>query len=203
MKTWWQELFDYLVKLAVQPPGPYAGSVVKDIGWTGHDGMADQAEARARLLAAGEALVEDPELKSHDTDGKPGLETFCNWGVRRLAVQIVGYHGFDGKPPNEALTANEIMALCESSPLFREDSSERAAAHADRGGYCVAGASEHPHGHVATVMPGILTHSGQWGGRWPLVANIGKAGSNGIKPANFAFTKELKPRFFLYQPEDA
>jgi hypothetical protein len=128
----------------------------------------------------------------------PGL-THCNGNADEVATDR-GYdhlHGPDGK----ALMADQQIAVLASDPDWREDTAERFAQHAQRGGLGFATVIEHPHGHLCPGYPEPPEQSDAWGGLEPMVSNVGE--TVGVMRLSGAFLLRQKPllRFYLYKPE--
>lgn len=119
-------------------------------------------------------------------------KTFCNFCARYIAEGM----GFFGFPANAM--ANDMIGFLATRPEWREDSIERAHAHAIRGGLAFLTLTEYPHGHIAAVYPAPMESSGSWGEDVPLLANVGA--TNGIMRASAVFRADSRPmlRAFLF-----
>lgn len=130
-------------------------------------------------------MVKNPKFEAEDLIGDGVLETKCNFGVQHICGEM-GYDGFKAK------TANMIYSLLEVDLDWKRASVEVCIDKIEQGGAIGIAAIEGVrHGHVAMLVPGDLGSSGKWHSTTvPLVAHIGKKGTNGIKHANYAFGNE-------------
>jgi hypothetical protein len=188
LKELWNSFWQFAWKdLLEQMVTPASGvGTVQELG-SGYSTEADRAARVAELQAVCLATVEDPALAAGDV-------THCNEAAARIA-QAMGCGALFG------LMANEQLHRLATLPDCREDSIERAHAHALRGGLAFACLEEYPHGHIATFYPGPLEYSTSWGCLVPPVANVGR--QNGIMRISGAFTAADRPRvrcFLVGQP---
>ncbi len=136
------------------------------------------------------AAVADPKLEAENLDDDPELETKCNFGVQQICAKM-GYKVFDKK------RANAIHSLLVVDPEWIRATGDVCAAKVKEGGFIAIASHESKtgSGHVAMVYPGDLGSSGKWKSqKVPLVAHVGKKGTNRIKFANYAFGEE--PAYF-------
>jgi hypothetical protein len=183
----WGFVWKELVEALVTPSG--GAGVLEELG-SGYSVEADTHARVSKLLALQEEAVANPSWQP------AGGKTFCNRAVAFVA-QGMGYFF----PATEL--ADEMIAAMASDPRWTEDSLDRAAAHALKGGLAVAALEENPHGHVCTFAPLPKEISGTWGCQVPMVANVGK--TNGIMRISGAFeaADRSRLRFFLLAMEDA
>ena len=114
--------------------------------------------------------------------------TWCNAGVNYVATEV-GCTEFRGK------VANDIVAHILKSADFAKVSPSAAQTLANDGKLVIAGIIDHPHGHVAVVMPGCeVFYSKKWRNNCPMVGNVGK--NNGLMAASWAFNEE--PLYFCW-----
>lgn len=205
MKPWWEQLVDLLAgflterDLAAAGAGPaaLAGSVTGrlDLG-TGYSAEAERSKNVMLLLAACDKARGNPAWRPGQPS--PG-DTHCNGNADEVATDC-GYdrlHGPDGK----AFMADQQIAILAADPQWREDSAERFGQHAQRGGLAFATVVEHPHGHLCPGYPQAPEQSDAWGGREPMVSNVGE--TVGVMRLSGAFLLRQKPlvRFYLFRPE--
>lgn len=114
--------------------------------------------------------------------------TYCNKFVNDVA-QAVGCTDFVDKMTKEALMADDIIRVMESSPSWvkleihdepqdvRENDLRSVQVWANQGFLTIAGLSASAlgaaHGHICVIRPGSMKSSGKWG-EVPVVANVGK-----------------------------
>lgn len=191
----WAWLHELLVGLAARPG---TEGVTVGLG-SGFDKQAEEAERKAALDSLCTDLVTDPLLASRDVTGDGKAETFCNRAVQRAACAF-GCRDFGAE--GDPVLANEmVLRLQGGLPGWRQDTAERAAGHAMRGGLAIAAKAYAVHGHVAVVAPEPCQESGSWGKFVPMVANVGKP-PNGIKKTSAAFpVADGEPDYFLYTPD--
>ncbi len=136
-----------------------------------------------------EEMVKDPKFEAEDLIGDGKLESKCNFSVQHICGEM-GYDGFKAK------TANMVYSLLEVDPDWQRAPAEVCIAKIEKCSAIGIAASEGArHGHVAMLVLGDLGSSGKWHTtKVPLVAHIGKKGTNGIKHANYAFSSE--PAYF-------
>jgi len=137
-------------------------------------------------------LVNDPDMKPSDMDGRPGKETKCNLAVNRIC-QAFGIFCFQGK------LANDIVGMLKDElEGWSEVKASQAAAHAMTGGLAIAARKGLGHGHVAVIWPAALVMSGTFGKKVPWVANVGK--DCGIMKMSMAFSaKKGEPSYWNYR----
>lgn len=186
----WGFVYDKLLGALTQPPGGVG--VVKELG-SGYSVEEEREMNVEKLRQAGLAAVYNPEWAPGQPN--PG-DTHCNGGAAEIAGAM-GCTELAGK------MADDQIAAMEASADFREDSMERAVAHALKGGLAFATIVEHPHGHLAALQPEPMQKSDTWDGDLVcLIFNVGHEN----KPCKLSggFLKAQRPliRFFLYKPED-
>ena len=137
------------------------------------------------LLTFATAVTKNPAFISKDITGDGKAETFCNWALQLIAE---GYFGTDSL---NGLNANAIHA--KVSKEWRKVSGEDAVNLAKSSFVIASQSNASGSGHVATVLPLPMVHSGKWGKPVPQLANVGK--TNGIMGSNFAFSTE--PDYFV------
>lgn len=190
----WAELVETYFKPQVDGP-TIAGHL--ELG-SGYDRTEDERMKAEELDNLCHELIADPALWAHDItgDGKP--ETFCSQAVRRAANR---YGCSDFGAELDPITANMICdRLAGGLPGWRQDTGDRAAAHALKGGLAIAAKAYEPHGHVAVVAPRAMQHSGSWGKDVPVLANVGKP-PNRFEKVSEAFPVAAgEPGFYLYEP---
>ena len=157
---------------------------------SGYDHEAWKMKTLRDYKDACTAAVADHKLEAEQLDEDPELETKCNWGVQQICAKM-GYKAFDGK------TANAIHSLLVVDPEWKRVTADVCVNRIAEGGYIgiASRESKKGSGHTAMIFPGKLGSSGKWQTqKVPMVAHIGKKGSNGIKYANWAFGDE--PAYF-------
>lgn len=174
----------------------YAAGVSERIGGTGYSVEADRAQRALALRAACDKARYNPAWQPGQPH--PG-DSHCNGSADEVANEL-GYarlHGPDGKP----LMADQQIGVLASDPDWREDTAERFAQHAQRGGLAFATVVEYPHGHLAPGYPEAPEQSDSWGGLEGIVSNVGE--SIGVVRLSGAFLLRQKPllRFYLHKPE--
>jgi len=116
-----------------------------------------------------------------------GETTYCNLAVQFVVKNFSEYTGFRNT------LANKMIQHMEESADWAEVEPNVAKLLADDGCIVIAGRRADPHGHVALCIGGrALVQSGKWGGKWPVVSNVGKR--NWICGVNYAFS--LPPKFY-------
>lgn len=191
----WVEVWEWVQKKAIaylsQPAGGFG--VVEDLG-SGYSVEGDRMQNVEKLKLLQMEAVTNPEWISRDVtgDGKP--ETFCNYASRFIAE---GMGCLTLKP---GVLANAMIEAIQIDGDWREDTIERAHAHALKGGLAFLTLSEWPHGHLCSISPEPMQDSGTWGRKVPIVANVGPAKSHGIVKASVAFKAADAPmvRAFLW-----
>jgi hypothetical protein len=177
--------------LGAAPAGvPIGASVSIPLG-TGYNAAADVAAAVEKLTQLQrEAIQMFPDQ---------GATTFCNYGLLHVANGL-GCHDLDGLMASEMVRRAELY--CNARPQdWREDTWERAVAHAQRGGLAFVGEVAYPHGHVASVAAQPMQDSGTWGCKVPILANIGGAPPNDFKKLSACFRVAARPmvKTFLWR----
>jgi hypothetical protein len=167
---------------------------------SGFDVQTDAANARMRLES-----LQDEAIAQFPAEGSM---TKCNWGLNHIALGM-DCLDFDGLAPGigdkDALNATCMVRrareLCMSKPQeWREDSWERAVAHAMKGGLAFIGEEAQPgeaHGHVATVAPRPMQRSPSWMTDVPVVANVGKP-PNAYKLLSACWRREAQPMLHCF-----
>jgi len=141
------------------------------------------------LMAAGKAVVADPSVQAS------GSTTWCNKGVG-LIEERGGNTDYQGTVPGQYMKANKIVAKLQDPKYATVVSAEQAVAYAKQGATVIAGIIEKGgHGHVAIVAPKDMVSSGSWGGKVPVVFNVGS--KNFIKGVNWAFSKNNQPNYYI------
>ena len=196
---WYETLFDAMMSAFTSGRLKQAGATPEQIA-AGVTGSVDLptgystdaiADANAHRLAA----------LCHEAVANPAWEprggtTYCNRAVSFIA-QGMGYFGFI----NDQL-ANEMISSMASNPAWREEHDfGRIEALAMRGALIIFGLQDHPHGHVCVAFPAKAEDSGTWGGKVPMVCNIGK--SNGIIRLSQAFRVADRPLLHAYVLEES
>jgi hypothetical protein len=163
---------------------------------SGYSVEAERARNVMLLQAACDKARNNPAWRP----GQPSAgDTHCNGNADEVATDR-GYdalHGPDGKP----FMADQQIAILAADPRVREDSAERFAQHAQRGGLGFATVVEHPHGHLCPGYPQPPEQSDAWGGLEPMVSNVGETVD--VMKLSGAFLLRQKPliRFYLIDPE--
>lgn len=116
-------------------------------------------EKTLRLI---DAVCEAYDLYHVSKDGA----TFCNMAVHHVCARM-GYDKFKG------LLANQIVDFLRRSPEWTPVPLSGAQELANEGRLVVAGAEDHPHGHVVVVRPGAEDFSGKWESKAPKVSQVG------------------------------
>jgi hypothetical protein len=183
---WWAT--KQLEAAGVTPAEAAAGVTLQVPLGSGYSTEADRAVNVERLRAACLRVVAEHDLLPVKS------VTHCSEAAAKIA-QAMDCGALYG------LTANEQLHRLASLPGCREDSLERAHAHAMRGGLAFACLEEYPHGHIATFYPGPLEYSTSWACLVPLIANVGER--NGVMRISGAFKAADRPRvrcFLVGQP---
>jgi len=175
-------------------PTPGA-SVTVPLG-TGYSKEKDMADKVEKLTKLQQTAID--RFQPHD-----GF-TYCNVGLEYIAHEL-GCHDLDGR--TAACMVQHASELCISKPdEWREDSWERAMAHAAQGKLAFFGIVAPPgeqHGHVASVAARPPEPSGSWGQNVPVLANVGK--TNGFLRLSQCFLLSQKPtlKCFLWEPTNS
>lgn len=180
----WKDLYWTLLKAKTRPSTETIG-ITTELGSMYSVEDERMADVKGLLEACRAAIEKYPPKKN-----KAGevVETYCNWALADIADHC-GCKEIRGK------TANQIQAFALTHPeIFRQDTGDRAALHANRGGFAFASQVGEHHGHVATVAPMEMEQSGSWAKKVPVLANIGK--ENGLMRASKCFKTE--PLYFLW-----
>ncbi len=169
------------------------GSISEPITSTGYSVAADVA-ARVALLTQlqMDAIARFPAI---------GDTTFCNFGLMHVADGM-GCRDLDNM--NATCIVRHAQLLCATNPAeWREDSWDRAHAHAMNGGFGFFGI-EAPlgkaHGHVASVAARPMVYGPSWGLMEPWIANVGHA-PNDFKLISACFLSAQRPmlKCFLWR----
>jgi len=185
------ELPEFLKSLFTQPsdtPGVPAVEVSKTIPITA------TGYSRAQEIAAAVAKLTSLQQEAITIYPPKGTTTFCNIGLQHVANGM-GCHAFDNMMATQIV--QQAMNLCMSLPNeWREDSWERAVAHANKGGFAFFGMKAPPgevHGHVASVAAKPMEFSGTWGCNVPVLANVGNAKTQGFNKLSKCFLLSERP----------
>lgn len=175
-------IYGQMLAKLTQPAGGVG--IVETLG-SGYSVEDERMVNVERLRALCEEAVMNPAFAPRE--GK----TYCNFSARFIAEGM----GFFAFPANTL--ANDLIAILSTDPAVREDSIERAHAHALRGGLAFLVLEEYPHGHIPVFYPAPMELSGTWGELVPLLANVGR--ENGIMKASKVYRLEKRPllRAFL------
>ena len=181
----WLDLHRKLLKAKTQPKGPVSAGIIVELG-SMYSVEDERMRDRKELLEACRSAIEEYPPKKNDKGEV--IETYCNWALRDIALTV-------GCGELRDKTANQIHKHALNNPqLFIQDSGERAAAHAMRGGFAFASQTADIHGHVAAVAPMEMEFSGSWNKKVPVLANVGK--ENGMLRSSKCFRTE--PTYFLW-----
>jgi hypothetical protein len=148
----------------------------------------------AQLVALAKLALNAAFIKSDITgDGVP--ETYCNNFVHMVAVGM----GCDelSRVDGTALGMNEQLRLMRTRPGWTElkQDWEMGARWASEGYLVIAGLEGQPNGHGCVLVPGECQASPSWGGRVPMVANVGARNFYNDK-LSWAFAAARKPTLF-------
>ena len=186
-----------IVKIIFGVTSNPGASVTVPIG-TGYSVANEQEKAVEKLTKLQEEAIAKFPPK--------GKETYCNFGLEYVAHGL-GCHDLDNK--NATCMVQHAKTLCIVMPQnWREDSWERAVAHAQKGGFAFVGIVAPPggaHGHVASVAARPMELSGTWKMDVPILAQIGKAESQGFNKLSKCFLLSDKPmlKCFLWEPTNS
>jgi hypothetical protein len=136
-----------------------------------------------KLTKVGKEVVDDKALAPTKD------ATYCNKGVS--AIEEKG-----GNTDYKGLTANQIVEKLEDSKYATKVTAAEAASYAQQGATVIAGAkNKEGSGHVAVVSPDDMVTSGSWGGKVPVVFNVGR--KNAVQGANWSFDVNNKPNYYV------
>lgn len=184
-------LLDAIIKFIFGFSSNQGASATIQLG-TGYSVEKDMEQEAAKLIQLQEeAIAQFPPQ---------GKTTHCNEGLMYIADGL-GCRDLDGM--NATCMVQHVQQLCIThSHDWREDSWERAVAHAARGGFAFFGMEAPPgdvHGHVVSIAAKSMEMSGTWGQEVPICANIGK--TNGFMRLSQCFRLDEKPmlKCFLWK----
>lgn len=186
----WRGGWKKLIGLKMNPVGDVQVGMVQEISSTGYSVKEEQMSDVKKLMDICRDVCARYPPKI-DAQGNV-LETYCNWGLRDVALMM-------GCPDLHDKTANQILAFAIANPAkYVRDTPRRATQHALKGGFAFAAAAEASgHGHVATVLPLPLSYSASLKKDVPMLANVGH--HNGFLPQSMCFLiSHDEPLYFLW-----
>jgi hypothetical protein len=195
--TWgniWLKIGEYLWKVLTTPKGGESASI--DLG-SGYSKEEDRAMKKEELESLLHDIVQDSDLFQDSADH----HTHCNIAIAR-ACEHFGYEWPKDTSGDYPLANAMIQIMIENGDRWILDDSDRAVAHAMKGGLAIAAKEYAEHGHVASIAPRPMEMSGSLGHEVPIVANVGRGSSKFCKVSEAFPPAEGEPRYFLLDVKD-